>query len=115
MKNILLVVCLFVGGCAFDAQVKYESYHPAIPDLQVYPGFKTKQQFWDDKAKFYESLKGKQQFTSADTANLLTTLFDLDTLIEAREKQISAYNRWAESQNAEHGYSKGDGNGSILR
>lgn len=111
MRNLLLVVCLFVGGCAFSSPPKYESYHPVIPDLQVYPGFKDKKTFWADKAKFYESLKGKQQFTAADASAILTVLFDLDTLIEAREKQIEAYNQWAKAQNTEHGYDKGDGNG----
>ena len=110
MRPLLLAVCLLVGGCSFGSPAKYESYHPQIPDLQVYPGFKSKADYWADKSKFYESLKGKTQFTSADTANLLTTLFDMDTLLEAREKQIAAYNKWATAQNTEHGYAeKGDG------
>ena len=110
MRYLLLVCCFMVmTGCAFGPQ-KYEAYHPQIPDLQVYPGFKSKQQYWADKSKFYESLKGKAQFTPAETLAILTTLFDLDTLVEAREKQIAAYNQWAAAQNVEHGY-KGDGDG----
>lgn len=107
MRSVLLVlVCLCVSGCVITPAPKYESYHPAIPDLRVYPGFKDRQAFWDAKAKFYAAMREKKQYSQDDTVALIKQLFDVDTVLESREAQIAEYNKWAQAENEKHGYKK---------
>ena len=96
---MLLLTC--IGGCLLTGSTpKYESYHPVIKDLSVYPGMRTRKQFYAESAEFWKKAKIKKPTVD----ELLQVTFDLDTVREAREKQIEAYNKWASEQNKKNGY-----------
>lgn len=96
------ILSLCVGGCSWPwSAPQYESYHPVINDLKLYPGRRTRQEFYGDMAKFWAEAQ-KEQPTAEEVLN---RAYDLDTVLEAREAQIKAYNEWAAEQNEKNGYS----------
>lgn len=102
MVMAAMLILTGTGGCLLTGSTpKYESYHPIIHDMSVYPGMRTRQQFYADTAEFWKKAKTKKPTVDA----LLQKTFDLDTVREAREKQIEAYNKWARERNKKNGYS----------
>lgn len=96
------VLLLCAGGCSWPwSAPQYESYHPVIKDLSVYPGMRTREKFYQDYAEFWRRCKTEKPTVE----DLLQKAYDLDTVLEAREKQIEAYNKWAAEQNKKNGYS----------
>ena len=83
---------------------QYESYHPVIKDLSVYPDMRTREKFYEDMAEFWK----KAKTVKPPVEELLRKTYDLDTVLEAREAQIGAYNKWAREQNEKNGYQTRD-------
>lgn len=102
MKWLSLCLCLvLLGGCGLPwSNDKYESYHPVIHDLTIYPGMRTRDTFYGDVADFWAEHANEKP----DVDELLNLTYDLDTVLEAREAQIKAYNEWARDQNRKNGY-----------
>lgn len=93
--------CLCAWGCSPPwSAPEYESYHPVIRDLSVYPGMRTRKQFYGDLADFWKEAEEEKPTLE----ELLKVTYDLDTVLEAREQQIEAYNEWAREQNEKNGY-----------
>jgi hypothetical protein len=104
MRRLLagLLLCSMLCGCLPFGQTKFESYHPVIKDLPSYPGGVTKQVFWAAREQWLQDIVA--QDLTARERDILSKLFDTDTLYEEREAQIKKYNEWAKAQNAKSGY-----------
>lgn len=103
MKKLILVLgmVLVCSGCKMPwVNDKYESYHPKISDITVYPGRRTRVEFYTDVEKMWADSKTKKP----SVEDLLQTTYELDTVLEARERQIEAYNKWAQEKNKKNGY-----------
>lgn len=95
-----LVLC---GGCAlpFSTKDTFHDYFPVIGEPD-YPGGVTRARFYTNMGEFWKAAK-----TSKPTAEeLLQIVYDLDTVLDRRERQIREYNSWATKQNQENGYIK---------
>ena len=106
-RYFLVVIAIFslscTGGCSLPwSTPTYESYRPVIGDLGVYPGMRTREKFYLDAENFWECAKT----TKPPAEDLLQWTYDLDTVLDAREKQIGAYNTWARDQNEKNGYNQ---------
>jgi len=104
MRKILLaaVVCFLLCGCFPLGKAKYESYHPIIKDLTDYPGGMTREAFWNERSRWLVDMSANG--LTEREKDMLEKLFDSDTVYEAREAQIKAYNEWARAQNQKNGY-----------
>lgn len=107
MKTIRTGLAIFLllacTGCSlpfFGSTPPAADYHPIIKDLSVYPGMKSRADFYNDLSEFW--IKAKDTKPSAD--ELLNKIMDIDTVLEAREAQIEAYNKWAAEHNTKNGY-----------
>lgn len=103
---LLAAVVLPLGGCElpFWKVDKFQSYHPEIKDISVYPGMRTREMFYSDMAAFWEKCKTEKPTVE----DLLDKAYEINTVLEAREEQIEKYNTWAKEQNHASGYEPKD-------
>jgi hypothetical protein len=103
MRKVLVALMLLVtcSGCDLPwGKQRYESYHPEIRDMAIYPGGRTRKVFFKDMAQFWDDAAVRKP----SVEEILQRAYDLDTVLSAREAQIKAYNSWASEQNKANGY-----------